>query len=160
MSLPNYQRMMKLIDEVFATRQDPDQLQVTNAQFKKLRQIHPQTLSEFSDANGPLIWVLIIPTTRQVMTDFLAARISETQLLDRTKAGEKYDCIYLCSATTLPEMRGKGKTKEMCLQAINAVRSEHPVTTLFVWPFTEGGNALARIIANESGLELKERVAS
>ena len=150
--------MMKLIDDVFATRQDPGQLQVTNAQLKKLEKIHKSTLSEYSDDNGPLIWVLMIPTTEKVMNDFIAARITEKELLERTAVTDVYTSIYLCSVTTLPEMRGKGKTKEICLNAIKSICTDHPIKTLFVWPFTEEGNKLAAALAKETGLSLKKRV--
>lgn len=153
-SEPNYERMMQIIDEVFSTRNDPDQLQVTPSQLNKLQQIHPATLNELSDENGPLIWALLIPTTHAVMMDFIENRISEKQLLELTPLHVAYDCIYLCSVSTLPEMRGKGKTKALCLDAINAIRKNHPITTLFVWPFTKEGNVLAEVLAKECGLEL------
>lgn len=152
--LPNFTRMLQLIDEVFATRQDPDQIQVNPQQLKKLQAIHPATLSELADGNGPLVWALLIPTTRQVMNDFLAQKISEKGILENTQVGDSYDCIYLCSATTLPEHRGQGKTKQVCLDAINAMRRTHPVTTLFVWPFTLEGSQLAEALAKACGLEL------
>jgi hypothetical protein len=151
---PNFNRMMQLIDEVFATRNDPEQLQVTQQQLKKLEQIHPATLSEISDDNGPLIWVLLIPTTKKVMNEFISGNISETELLKRTNPGEQYESIYLCSATTLPEYRGKGKTKELCLHAINAIRKDHPIKYLYVWPFTKEGSQLAESLAKECGLAL------
>ncbi|MGZ3899186.1 MAG: hypothetical protein ACXVO9_13390 [Bacteroidia bacterium] len=154
---PNFSRMMKVIDEVFATRKDPDQLQVTPQQLKKLEKIHPATLSELSDDNGPLIWVLVIPTTTNVMREFVKGNISEKELLERTNPGDSYECIYLCSASTLPEIRSKGKTKKLCLEAINAIRKDHPVKTLFVWPFTREGNALAETLAKECGLKLLKR---
>src|SRR5688500_19040546 len=105
MDKPNYRRMMRLINETFATRSDPDQLQVTGEQLKKLGKIHPKSLSEVSDLNGPLIWALLIPTTQNVMNEFLTGHISEKELLEKTRPGQKYDCIYLCSVTTLPEAR-------------------------------------------------------
>jgi len=151
---PNFERMLALIDEVFATRNDPGQIQVSQKQMKKLQAIHEATLSEYADENGPLIWILLIPVTKQVMTDFLDDKISETQLLEQTKPGEKYDAIYLCSATTLPEMRGKGETKKLCLKAIGSIRKDHRITSLLVWPFTKEGEVLAQSIASECGLEL------
>lgn len=152
---PNFQRMLDLIDEVFATRNDPGQIQVTQKQLKKLEKIHPATLSEISNEDGPLIWILVIPVTNEVMEDFLADKITETELLERTQPGQKYDCIYLCSATTLPEMRGKGETKKLCLEAIKAIRKDHPVTSLMVWPFTSEGEKLAKAISAECKLPLK-----
>jgi hypothetical protein len=90
------------------------------------------------------------------MEDFLQKKISEKQLLDKTPVGVKYDCLYLCSATTLPEARGKGKTRELCLNAIRQIRKDHPIKTLFVWPFTKEGERLAEAIARATGLLLRK----
>ena len=150
----NYERMFALIDETFATRNDPDQIQVTPEQHKKLQELHPSTLTELADENGPLIWVLIVPTTTAIMYDFLKKRISEKALLEETKVGDSFDCIYLCSITTLPEQRGKGETKKMCIDAIREVQKNHPIKKLFVWPFTKAGEGLAESVAKECKLEL------
>ena len=156
---PNLQRMLQLIDEVFATRSDPDQLQVTPQQQKKLQAIHPATLTERADKDGPYIWVLMIPTSSRVMNDFISGKISESRLLQNTSAGEEYDTIYLCSVTTLPEYRGRGETKQACLEAIRKISADHPVHTLFVWPFTGPGDGLAHALAKETGLRLLKREA-
>jgi hypothetical protein len=156
---PNFNRMLQLIDEVFATRNDPGQIQVDQKQLKKLQSIHPATLSEFANENGPLIWILLIPTARNVMEDFLKGIITEKQLLERTKVPGTYDCIYLCSATTLPELRGQGKTKQLCIKAINEIRADHPIDTLFVWPFTKEGEMLAESVAKECNLRLFKKVS-
>jgi hypothetical protein len=150
----NYQRMMHLIDEVFATRNDPDQIQVTKQQLIKLNQIHPSCLTEHANENGPLIWILIIPTTTLIMEDFINGKITEKELLDNTPLNIAYQSIYLCSATTLPEERDKGKTKQLCLNAIKEIQKTNPIENLFVWPFTKAGEALAKTIANASSLKL------
>jgi hypothetical protein len=154
MAQENFQRMLQLIDTVFATRSDPNQLQVNQKAMKKLEKIHPATLSELADENGLGIWVLLIPTTKKVMEDFLNATISEKDILNNTQPGQQYECIYLCSATTLPEYRGKGETKKLCMQAITAICKDYPIQTLYVWPFTEAGENLAETIANHCGLSL------
>jgi hypothetical protein len=150
----NYKRMMDVIEETFATRKDPDQIQVTAAQQKKLALIHPATLSEIANEAGPLIWVLVIPTLSVIMQEFLEGKISEKMLLDKTPIGGSYDCIYLCSVSTLPELRGKGETKKLCIKAIKAISAEHPIKTLFVWPFTKAGASLAETVANSCNLAL------
>lgn len=154
MPADNFKRMMQVIDETFATRNDPGQIQMNAAQRKKLEAIHPSTLSELANEDGPLIWVLLIPTTQEVMQAFLNGKITEKELLDQTKVGQPYDCIYLCSASTLPELRGKGQTKALCIKAIKEIASQHPVRTLFVWPFTKEGDYLAQGIAKALGMEL------
>lgn len=153
----NLERMFEVIESTFATRSDPGQLQVTEKQMAKLVALHPATLSEVADEHGPLIWVLLIPTTENTMHEFLSEKITEKQLLEKTSNGESYNALYLCSATTLPEYRGKGETKKLCLKAISAIRKDHPIKTLFVWPFSEGGNALAQGIATTCGLPLLTR---
>ncbi len=151
---PNFNRMLQVIDEVFATRNDPDQIQVNQDQLKKLQAIHPATLSELADENGPMVWVLVIPTTTALMTDFLSGSISEKQLLDNTPPGVTYDCLYLCSATTLPEARKEGLTKKVCLEAIAKISEQHAIRTLFVWPFSPEGSALANSLAQQLHLNL------
>lgn len=150
----NFTRMLTLIDEVFATRNDPDQIQVTNHQMKKLKKIHPLCLSEYADENGPLICVLMIPTTNQIMQEFLINQISEKELLDKTPINTKYDTIYLCSVTTLPELRGLGKTKALCINTIKEMCRDNPITDLFVWPFSIEGLHLAQTIATNVQLKL------
>jgi hypothetical protein len=152
--LPNFSRMLALIDEVFDTRQDPNQLQVDQKVIKQLEKIHPATLSEWADDRGPGIWVLMIPTTKDIMNDFLVGKISEKDIVAKTKPGEKYSAIYLCSVTTLPEYRGKGQSKKLCLKAIDAICKDHPIEALFVWPFTTGGEALAVSLAKTCNLPL------
>jgi hypothetical protein len=155
--LPNYQRMFQIIDDVFATRQDPDQLQVDEEVIKKLSDIHPACLSELTDENGPVIWALMIPTTEKVMVNFLSRKISERELLHQTHSGEKFTCLYLCSVTTLPEYRHKGETKKICLNAIDKICSNFPIATLYVWAFTPEGESLAKNLASETKLALKLR---
>ena len=75
-------------------------------------------------------------------------------MLEKTRVGDLYDCIYLCSVTTLPEYREKGETKQLCIKAIDAISKDHPLKTLFVWPFTKGGEALAESVAKECKLQL------
>ncbi|MCW3077347.1 MAG: GCN5-related N-acetyltransferase (GNAT)-like protein [Bacteroidetes bacterium] len=156
---PNFNRMLQLIDEVFATRHDPGQLQVNKQQLKKLEKIHPATLSQSENENGPLIWVLVIPTVNKIMLDFLEGTISEKELLKRTPLQVNYDCIYLCSATTLPESRGKGETKKLCVKAIKEIQKDHSIDALFVWPFTKEGESLAESVARECGLNLFKKTA-
>lgn len=157
MSQNNYQRMFELIDEVFALKGDEEQLQVNDQQREKLSALHSATLSELANDAGPLIWCLIIPTTNDLMQAFVSGQINETQLLERTPLHQSYTAVYLCSVTTLPEARRQGNTFKLCLDAVNAIRNEHPIDHLFVWPFTQEGRALAFKLASKLQLPLLER---
>ena len=153
----NYARMMQLADEVFAMHEDPTQLQVDQEVLAHLRRLHPATVGERADADGPVAWVLLIPTTAALMEAFVAGKLTEQALYERTPVDAKYDAVYLCSAMVLEEHRRSGLAKQLTLDALERIRKDHPITSLFCWPFTAGGDALAGITAKEAGLPLRMR---
>ena len=63
MSTSNLERLIQLADNVFAAKNDPDQLDVDWQVLEQLRKIHPSTVSDFDEGMGPVAWVLLIPTT-------------------------------------------------------------------------------------------------
>jgi len=146
--------MIALADNVFDVRHDPGQISVTEHERNKLATLHPATLSQLANEDGPYTWVLIFPTTHQLMTAFIDGLITEKELLEQTPENGTYDAIYLCSALTLPEFRNKGVTKRITKDAIDKMRKDHPIKYLFVWPFTDEGNQLAEALAKAAGLPL------
>ncbi len=150
----NFKRMLQLVTEFFDVRNDPDQLDVNEEVREKLQQLHPATMTEVANDEGPIMWLLLIPTTHDIMGRFLSEEISERQLFDETQAGITYDAIYLCSAAVLPEFRRHGLAKKACMDAINSIRNDHPINNLFYWPFSEDGKMLAETVAKNAGLPL------
>lgn len=153
----NLQRMIRLADEFFETKNDPDQISVTEIVMSRLGQIHPSTLSEKRDENGPFVWILILPTTQQLMEEFITEQITERELLEKTPTGASYDAVYLCSALVLPEYRGKGFARGLAVDAVRSVQHTHPIKELFCWPFSVEGKTLAHAIARELNLPLRQR---
>ncbi|MFL5763391.1 MAG: GNAT family N-acetyltransferase [Bacteroidia bacterium] len=154
----NFERMIKVAEEVFDAKNDPDQLDVDEEVIAHLQKIHPAAVSEESDENGPIAWILIIPTTLSLMKDFLDKKISEKELYDRTPLNEKYEAIYLCSGIVLPEYRRKGIAKRLTLHAIAEMSKQHTFKAIFEWPFTSEGNSGAESIARELSLPLYKRM--
>ena len=155
----NFNRMLQLVTEFFDVRNDPDQLDVNEDILEKLHAMHPATRSEVTNEDGPILWLLLIPTTENIMKRFLAEDLSEKQLFDETKVGIHYDAIYLCSAAVLPEFRHKGIAKKTCIEAINSIRKDHMIKSLFYWPFSADGKQLAEAVAKEVHLPLYEHPA-
>ncbi len=151
--------MLELVNTFFDTRNDPGQISVTDEQREKLMQLHPATLSELANEDGPIVWVLLIPTNKQIMEQFLNGEISEKQLLDLAQPGESCQSLYLCSASVLPEFRKQGLARKVTIGAINSIRAQYSISTLYFWPFSSEGRALAQSIADELGIELLERTA-
>jgi ribosomal protein S18 acetylase RimI-like enzyme len=148
--------MIQLAEDSFAARKDPDQLDVDEKVIERLQSLHPATLSEHND-NGPVVWILVIPTTNELMKKFLAEEISEKELFYNTPVGKKYEALYLCSAMVLPEYRRKGIAKRLTVDAINKIRKDHKIKTLFVWPFSKEGQALSDEVALRTSLPIFKR---
>lgn len=153
----HFQRMIQLADEFFATRNDPEQLDVNQEVIQRLGEIHPATLSEDIEGDGPVVWILMIPTTEETMQRFIQGAINESELLNETKPGLNYDAIYLCSALVLPEFRGQGRAFRIAADAISAIRKDHPIRFLYSWNFSEEGRRLAKRLALTNGLPLLEK---
>ena len=157
MAISNYERMIQLSDEVFSSRTDPDQLNVNENVMEHLQLIHPDTLSEYDDGNGPVCWILCIPTTLDLMTKFINQTISERELYELTPLNTKYEAIYLCSALLLEEFRGKGIAQSLGVTAIEKIRIDHPIKALFFWSFSNEGEKLAEKVSRLIGLPLYKR---
>jgi GNAT superfamily N-acetyltransferase len=147
--------MIQLAGEVFDAQNDPGQLQVDESVINKLIALHPASVSELDEGEGPVVWILMIPTTNQLMEEFLKGTIGEQEMLDQTSVNGIYDCIYLCSAMVLEEYRGKGIASKMILEAIHEICKDHPINYLFVWPFTKEGMKLAERLSAKTGIPLK-----
>ena len=73
MALSNFERMIQLAEDTFAAKNDPEQLDVNQDIIVRLQRIYPAKVSEYDDGNGPVAWVLLIPTTLDLMNQFLVA---------------------------------------------------------------------------------------
>jgi len=149
--------MIQLADEVFAVKDDPTQLDVNQQVLERLHLIHPATVSEYNEGNGPIAWLLIIPTTLDLMNQFLQGEISEKELFDLTPLDTKYEALYLCSALVLEEYRRKGITRQLSLKAIESIRKDHPLKAAFVWAFSPEGDHAAATISRWADLPLYKR---
>lgn len=149
--------MIRLAEEFFDVKNDPEQIAVDESVRKKLDALDPASLSEESTEDGPVAWVLVIPTTIALMDQFLGHTITEKALLDKTDVGGSYDAVYLCSALVLPEYRKKGIARRLTVGAIRDIQRRHPIKKLFYWSFSEEGTELAESVAAELGLPLTRR---
>jgi hypothetical protein len=153
----NLSRMIKLADEFFEAKSDPMQISINEETMEVLKKIHPSTMGEITNRDGPIAWVLVIPTTRKIMEEFISKKINEDQLLHSTPLESNYDAVYLCSALVLPEERSKGLATRLLIKAIKAIKKKHPVKFLFYWGFSPEGKSLAGTIAKKLSLPLYSR---
>jgi hypothetical protein len=157
MSKTNFERMIALSDEVFSSRTDPDQLNVNEKVMEHLQLIHPDTISEYDDGNGPVCWILCIPTTLDLMNQFINKEISERELYELTPLNAKYEAIYLCSALLLEEFRGKGIAQRLGIKAMENIKKDYSIKALFTWSFSKEGEKLSEKVSALMDLPLYKR---
>ena len=150
--------MIQLAEDVFAVKNDPDQLDVNQDVIERLQKLHPSTVSEYANADGPVAWILLIPTTIDLMNQFLENKIPEKELFELTPENTPYEALYLCSAMVLEEYRRQGIAKRLILAAIENIRKDHPLKALFIWPFTNEGDRVSETIARLISLPLYKRL--
>ncbi|HOV99240.1 MAG TPA: GNAT family N-acetyltransferase [Bacteroidota bacterium] len=155
--LSNEERLRQLAEDFFDVKNDPQQLQVNDEVLQKLRQIHPLCICEEHTNDGPIAWTLVMPTTHTLMTQFLNKEISENELFQLNPFPYPYDALYLCSALVLPEYQRQGIAKRMLINSVSGIRKDYPIQSLFLWPFSEGGDKLAESVARTCGLPLFRR---
>lgn len=157
MSKTNFERLIELSDEVFSSRTDPDQLNVNENVMEHLQLIHPDTISEYDEGSGPVCWILLIPTTLDLMNQFINKEISERELYELTPLNIKYEAIYMCSALLLEEFRGKGIAQKLGIKAIENIMLDHSIKALFFWSFSIEGEKLAEKVSGLMNLPLYRR---
>jgi len=157
MASGSYERMIQLAEETFHGAEDPSAIVVTETLLGRLRHMHSSTVSEECDEAGPIAWVLLLPTTHELITRFLAKDLTERQLFVSTPDDTTYDALYMCSALVLPEYRRRGIARRLIVDAVRSIRRDHPISSLAFWPFSAEGRQLAESAARECGLPLFER---
>ncbi len=151
----NLVRMLEMVHSFFDMKNDSEQLQVNEATQARLRRIHPMCLTEVANEDGPILWLLLFPTNQALVDSFLKDEINEQELFDRTPEDSKgHDCVYLCSASVLPEFRNKGLASQHTIAAVQAMQKEFPIKALCVWPFSKDGEQLGQFVADKLCLPL------
>lgn len=153
----NFEVMMQIVNEVFHYDTDPHQLQVDESVVEQLSALHPATCIELNDNNGPIFWLILIPTSHSAMEQFLKGMISEQALYSMALTEKQYDALYLCSITLHPDYRKKGMALEQTLQAIEQLKTNWPIKSLFYWPLSKEGDQLAQKLAQIIGLPIHKK---
>jgi hypothetical protein len=91
------------------------------------------------------------------MNQFMDQKISERELYELTPLHTKYEAIYLCSALLLEEFRGKGIATGLAVEAVESIRADHDIKSLFMWAFSKEGEKLAQKLSGLMGLPLYKR---
>lgn len=134
-------KMLVLAEAFFGTAQDSSQIPITRLSFEKLQALHSKTVVYRLIGSEPVSWVVVLPTSRELASKFLAGQISERDLLEMTVPVSTYEALYLCAAFTVPEYRRKGYAVRLFREALDSI-PQVSNALLFAWPYSEEGRLL------------------
>lgn len=147
---------LKIAEEFFGTEVDPEQIPISEKSFLKLNSYNKNTVLYITDdSDNTLGWSVVVPTSKELMNDFLDKNISEKELFDKTDFS-KVEALYLCSVFVLPKYRGRGYAKNLIKEAIDIFTKDKPLD-LFCWIYSDEGKKLTDSLENESGLNILRR---
>ena len=101
MPADNFSRMIQLANEFFDAKNDPSQLDIDASVIERLTRIHPATMGEKNDENGPVAWTIVIPASWEVMEQFLEGKINEKGLLELSEQTKNFLVPKLSLGTSL-----------------------------------------------------------
>lgn len=143
-----FDKVLKISEEFFGTKSDPDQMPINQVSANKLSSIHSDTVQyKFDESNNPIAWSVVVPTSIETMNRFLKKEISEKELLDIAAQEKKFEALYLCAVFVLPEYRGKGYAKELILESIKKLSAGKNLP-LYCWIYSKEGEGLRNSLSH------------
>ncbi len=143
-------RAIEIGEEIFATQSAPDQMQVSEENFEKLKALNPNTILYEVIDNEPVGWVVLVPTSTEIMDKFLSGVIGEQKILDLAEKQEHYPALYLCAAAVLPAYRRQGLAVRLLKEAVSRMPLQDGYQ-MYAWPTSEEGKALLEKFQKETG---------
>lgn len=134
-------KILNISEQFFGTVNDPEQIPITEGSNFKLHKLHPKSFIYKLENGEPISWVVVVPTSKELMDKFLRSEISEKELLDMSEPQKEYGALYLCAAFTVPEYRRKGYAVEMFEEAVNSIPHTADAD-LFTWPVSPEGEKM------------------
>ncbi len=150
------QERREITEKYFGTQNDPDQIPINRDSLEKFYALSSYCLNCAYEGDKPVSWTVSIPTSLKLMNDFLEQRITEKELFNQTQTGDN-EALYICSAFTVPEFRGKGIAKVLLTEQTQAFLSDNPNMEVFTWIWSNEGDKLVKSLPDEIADKVKFR---
>jgi len=144
------EKTLDIAEQFFGSQEHPDYIPITRESDQKFERINPNFMVYKLKDGEPISWILVLPTSLDLMNKFIKGDINERQLLDLTKPEEKFEALYLCSAFTVPEYRKQGYVIEMFKGVVKTIPLKDNFS-LFAWPVTKEGRKLTEKLESVLG---------
>ena len=145
---PRLQELERIAAEFFGTETDENQIPATPEATKHSLDSGGILVIAIDDENNPVGWASSIPTTKDLMNQFLNESINEAQLFWQSNGGE-YDAIYFISVFIKPEFRSFITAKNLIMGAIQPLLKSD--TVVFYDAFSNEGAVMGNYLKRMFG---------
>lgn len=150
------EKMNAIAIELFQTENDDTQASPTLEKCLQVIKKDKYNYISINDDKGePIAWSLVMPTSLEVMDNFLSEEITERELLETSRSDDKFEALYLFSVIVLPEHRRKGLGQFLFKTQIKYFKDKYNISELYSWWFSEEGKKLGDSLEKDLGIEIK-----
>lgn len=137
---------MAIAEGFFHSAQDAFQMTINEDTVRWLVETMPEYWNLIKFEGTVVGSTLIMPTSRPVMTGFLAGTLTEAGLFEalRQSRTRSTECVYCAGAALLEPHRGQGLALASLKISIDSfIERENPRPTFYYWLYSDRGKPLA-----------------
>lgn len=151
-----FEKMNAIAIELFETESDDTQASPTLENCLRVVKKEKYNFILVKDTNDELMgWSVVMPTSLEVMDNFLSEEITERELLEISRIDSKFEALYLFAVIVLPEYRKKGLAKFLFKTQIEYFKEKYNINNIYSWWFSEEGKKLGDSLEKELDVEIK-----
>lgn len=151
----------QMAENYFKMREDPTQIKAAKETKEWIYTKFPESLNIIKNKDRIIGFTWVLPCSKELMNQFLEKKLNEFELFERIKQRtrkEKIESIYLCSSIIEKDFQNRGLATKGFVKSIKLItKNKHSNITLFYWPFSKEGKALAEKVAKLTNFELEIR---
>ena len=162
-SIKDYEFTRKIAIKEFGTSTDKNQWHPTEEDSVFVMNNLPECMNIIRDDDNFIGFTLIIPSTRELMDNFINKEINENDLWlaakNRKVTLDNFSAIYLCSAIIDKNYRRRGLSSNGFVKSIRKLIGKKNVKPiLFYWAYSNEGKLVADKVAKILNLKLEKRI--
>lgn len=150
------EELVRLAREMFKTDEDPTQGRPSVERYKAIQKIDPYALLVRKQDGKIVGWSGVVPTSKQSCDDFIAAKVTEEDIISKAIDAPGFESIYLWMAATLPEYRRRGEALSFMKAQIQKIIERHPtITEFYGYGWSPAGARMVERIEKDLGIQIK-----
>lgn len=148
------EKISEVATELFGTDEDETQAQPTVENTLKLILVEKHDFICLKNAGNLVAWSAVLPTSKELMEQFLNRTINERELFDLAVAQPCFECLYLVAAIVLPKWRRRGIGTSLMKAQIEYFKNKYKINIFYALILTKEGKKLIGALERDLGASI------